>query len=207
MTVKSTLGVCLGTVPLMALSYFCLDERLARLCERLRLHQRPLPELQIPDVLLPIVLVATALAWGVFFYRRWQKSTSPALAFYMLIGTTMPLAILLKAVAKDVFGRINTRSWLEHPVSTHFHWFGGSELYSSFPSGHMTVFTVMAAAVAAWFPRAGRIAFLALALLGCALIATGYHFLSDVLGGVCLGLLIHAGAAAGLLRRPALARP
>ena len=207
MSVKSTLGVCLGTVPLMAFSFFFLDERVARFCEGLRVLQRPLPELEIPDLLLPIVCVATVLAWSVFLLCRWKKKRSPILDFYMLIGTTMPLAMLLKSPAKVLFGRVNTRFWLAHPDAAPFHWLGGTEVYSSFPSGHMTVFTVMAAALAVGFPRWGRAGFLGLALLGCALIATGYHFLSDVLGGLCLGLLIHAGVTAGLLRRPALAQP
>ena len=207
MTVKSTLGVCLTTVPLTVLSMCFLDYRVARFCAGLHFLHRSLPEVVVPDLLLPIAGVVTGLAWALFLLCRWQKRQSPALEFYMLIGTTMPMAMLLKSIAKFGFGRIETRFWLAHPHAPAFHWLAGVEGYGGFPSGHMTVFTVMSAAVAAASPRWGRVAFLGLALLGGALIATGYHFLSDVLGGLCLGLLIHAGAAAGLLRRPALARP
>nr|WP_245190049.1 phosphatase PAP2 family protein [Leucobacter exalbidus] len=82
------------------------------------------------------------------------------------------------------------------------------DLPNTFPSGHMTVFTVLTAGLIWAVPSRGR----ALVTLGCAvllgaagwqLLAYGWHRPSDVLGGVALGALAFSLAC---LLRPATAR-
>jgi membrane-associated phospholipid phosphatase len=58
----------------------------------------------------------------------------------------------------------------------------------------MAVFTPIALALWRFQPRL-RVAYVGfLLLLGFALVATGYHFLSDVVAGACLGWLIDLAA-------------
>jgi membrane-associated phospholipid phosphatase len=94
---------------------------------------------------------------------------------------------------KHLFGRMNTRAWLENPVDRSFHWFHGGGEYSSFPSGHMAVFTTLAVACWLIFPKYRAACLAAIVGLGIALIATDNHFLSDVIAGGYLGLVVLVG--------------
>ena len=110
----------------------------------------------------------------------------------------MPVAYVAKQMLKYLFGRMNTRAWLENPVDLSFHWFHGGGLYGSFPSGHMAVFATLAAAFWLFFPKY-RVACLAVMIaLGFAMVATDYHYLSDVIAGGYLGLVVFAGTDRGL---------
>ena len=207
MTVKPTLGLCVLAVPLMGCCVRWLDEPLALACRRHLFNpgSHPLLPFELPDLLLPLVCVATVLAWGAFLVFRTEGRHARALNFSRLLGITVPLANLAKAAAKVLFGRVNTRYWLDHPEAAHWHWLNGGDVHCSFPSGHMAVFTVMAAALASYYPRLRGWAFGGLAALAVALLVTQYHFLSDILGGACLGLLLHAGAEALLPNGPQVA--
>ena len=85
-------------------------------------------------------------------------------------------------------------------------WTNGREtipLYSfdsSYPSGHTTRAFVLAAVVAYAFPRLRRAAAAWLALVPPALVISGDHTISDVVGGVLLGLLLVLAAHA-MMRR------
>ena len=54
----------------------------------------------------------------------------------------------------------------------------------------MTVFTAFGIAVWLYYPHYRRPVIITLLILGAALIATDYHFLSDVIAGAYLGVLI-----------------
>jgi membrane-associated phospholipid phosphatase len=73
-----------------------------------------------------------------------------------------------------------------------FNWFHGAGI-GCFPSGHMTVFTAFGVAIWYSYPRCRRLTALGLVLLGMALIVTDYHFLSDVIAGAYVGLLLDHG--------------
>ena len=110
----------------------------------------------------------------------------------------MPVAYVTKLMLKYLFGRMNTRVWLENQVDHSFHWFHGGGQYASFPSGHMAVFAALAGACWLFFPKY-RVACLAVMIaLGFAMVATDYHYLSDVIAGGYLGLVILAGTDRGL---------
>ena len=203
MTVKRALGICVLSMPLVLFCIFFIDNPLALLCHAWFRHGRfSPPSVDLPDLLLPIVCAGTALAWLAFFGFRARGDGRRDLDFYALLGITMPLAFLVKTALKPLFGRISTRIWVAAPVPTPFHWFHGTDAYSGFPSGHMLVFTVVAAALQVHDSRHRGLYGLGLALLGAALVATDYHFLSDVLAGACLGWLLHACALALWRRRP-----
>ncbi len=134
------------------------------------------------------------------YLRRVRRgSRDEKTRFFLLSGTAMPVAFVTKQMLKHIFGRMNTRAWLENPVDLSFHWFHGrGGPYGSFPSGHMAVFATLAAACWLFFPKY-RVASLAVMIaLGFALVATDYHYLSDVIAGGYFGLVVFVGVDRGL---------
>jgi membrane-associated phospholipid phosphatase len=144
----------------------------------------------IPDLLFPIACVTTGLSWGVYSLLKRKNIRSPYARFFHLIGWTVPLTYTLKTILKYVFGMISTRAWLLNKADHGFHWFQGNGNYSGFPSGHMAVFTVVAIAFVRFFPRFRPAGPFLLLMLAAALIVTDYHFLSDVIAGSFLGLMV-----------------
>lgn len=143
----------------------------------------------IPDVLFLLVCFGSGLLWGNYLILRNKGIINEQTRFFQLAGSAVPLAYFLKWIFKYVFGRINTRAWLANQVSADFHWFHGGGEYSSFPSGHMTVFSAFFAAIWFFYPRYRSISIGLGLVLAVALVATDYHFLSDVIAGAYLGLI------------------
>lgn len=143
----------------------------------------------IPDLLFLLVFFGSGLLWGNYLLHKRRGISNIQTSFSLLAGSALPLAYFLKWLLKYVFGRTNTRSWLANQAGDGFHWFHGGENYSSFPSGHMAVFTAFFATVWLLYPRYRYISSGGLLLLAAALLATGYHFLSDVIAGAYLGLV------------------
>jgi membrane-associated phospholipid phosphatase len=143
----------------------------------------------IPDALFLIVSMGSVLLWINYFILRSRGIDNELSRFSRLVGSALPLAYSMKWFFKYAFGRINTRVWLANQVSDDFHWFQGGGDYSGFPSGHMAVFSAFFAAVWVYFPRYRSISIGSLLILAVALVATDYHFLSDVIAGAYLGLI------------------
>ncbi len=142
----------------------------------------------IPDLLPYIVYISTAIMWFDYFYLSHSKRRIDLRRFLQLAALSVPLAYIIKTYLQIAFGRTSTRQWLISHHALRFNWF--NEAGGSFPSGHMTVF--MAYGVAVWYiyPRYRRITVWILALLGLALIGTDYHFLSDVIAGAYIGMIV-----------------
>jgi membrane-associated phospholipid phosphatase len=143
----------------------------------------------IPDILFPLVCIGSALLWGNYLLLRRQGIFNKQARFSRLAGCAVPLAYFLKWLGKNIFGRTNTRVWIANQASDEFHWFHGSGVYNSFPSGHMAVFAAFFATLWLFYPRYRTISIGLLLSLAVALLATDYHFLSDVIAGAYLGLL------------------
>lgn len=112
--------------------------------------------------------------------------------FFFLITYAVPASYIVKSVLKYIFGKTNTREWLLRAEPYGFHWFHGGEGYSGFPSGHMAVFTVLAAALWRFYPSYKPLYLLLTLILAFALITTNYHFLSDVIAGAYMGVIVEA---------------
>jgi membrane-associated phospholipid phosphatase len=172
-----------------------LDARIALGFDRLL---RSIPLLargtsRIPDLLLPAVLILSGIMWTMYLRRVREGIRDAKTRFFLVSGTGLPAAYVTKAMLKHVFGRMNTRVWLESGGDLSFHWFHGGREYGSFPSGHMTVFTTLAAACWLIFPKYRAACLAGIAALGFALVATDYHYLSDVIAGGYLGLAVLVG--------------
>ena len=180
------------TALLLVIGYFWLDIRLAELARTIVgpafLHSGTVSGM--PDILFSLVCFVTVVGWGGYFYtvRRPSRAISPY--FFRLIGSTVPLAYLLKTVAKYLVGRPNTRWWLLDPTQYSLHWFHGGGGFSGFPSGHMAVFTALMLGVSRFFPRLRNVCHGLLIILALALMLTGYHFFSDIIAGAYLGWVI-----------------
>ena len=148
----------------------------------------------IPDVLFLLVCVTTVSAFVCYLYRVRKGIYDEGTKFFQLVTFAIPASFLIKGVLKFVFGRIDTRIWLEHHDLYGFHFFQGGGNYGGFPSGHMMVFATFVAALRRRYPRYNSLYLFFLVLLAAALITTNYHFLSDVVAGAYLGVLVEAAS-------------
>ncbi len=177
---------------LAVFSYFVLDARIAIFFYHLAMSHVVLRkyESHIPDLLFPAVLVTTVLCWTVLSVWLAKGIRNEHTRFMQLCGVSVPLAYAAKAVLQYAFGRADPRLWLAHRQLVGFHWFHGGAGFTSFPSGHMTVFVAAAAVLWLQYPRFRAVYASGAVLLGTALVATNYHFVSDVVAGAYLGIFV-----------------
>jgi membrane-associated phospholipid phosphatase len=97
---------------------------------------------------------------------------------------------------------VNTRLWLQEPGLYGFHWFQRRQGCDGFPSGHMVVIVTLLAALWRFHPKSRPVCLFVGLSLGVALIATDYHFLSDVIAGAYVGVVVEAILFRLLLRKP-----
>ena len=161
----------------------------------------------LPDLLLLVVSVTTLVACILYLSRSRKGIYDAATSFDKLLAWTAPASYLAKSVLKFAFGRVNTRYWLQQPDLYGFHWFRHLPGCEGFPSGHMLVIVALLAACRRFFPGGNPLYLSVATLLGIALIATNYHFLSDVLAGGYAGVLVEASVFRLLLREPRPAGP
>ena len=117
------------------------------------------------------------------------------------------VSIAIDGVAKDVFGRTWPESWLgDNPswirdgVFGFFPFHGGMG-WGSFPSGHTTSITAAATILWVLWPELRCVwgALVATVIIG--LIGGNYHFVSDIIGGLYLGVSIGLSIVALMLAR------
>jgi hypothetical protein len=193
MSIKKYVGSFLLILLLVIGSYYLLDARIALFVKKIWAFNAHLSvfSANVPDILFPIVCVVTGSAGAAYLFLVHKGIYNIHTRFFLLVASTVPFVFFLKSALKFIVGRINTRFWLLHLRYENFHWFHGKGNYSSFPSGHMAVFTVLAAALWHFYPRY-RVAYLGfLSALALFLLLTNYHFLSDIIAGAYLGLFVH----------------
>jgi membrane-associated phospholipid phosphatase len=188
----------------------CLDREIARLAHDLLSANRLLSQQLsgIPDNLLVIVIATAALSFCMYLYRITVGKRDAMTDSFLLLAVSVPASYAAKTWFKYVFGRVDPRQWLTMPELYGFHWFQGGN-FQGFPSGHMAVFTTIAAAMWRYCPRHRNICFALMLLLAGALIVTDYHFLSDVIAGAYLGLLVEIASfrAIRLVSQASASRP
>lgn len=165
------------------------------------LHHHVHHIIQVPDLLLPLVVAVTLVAWFARFLYDRGRLRGLQRDYLTAMGVVAPLAYVAKSALKFVFGRIDTRVWLRHPHPLAFHWFHGGGALNGFPSGHMVVCCALGAVFCRLYPAARLPCALLLALLAAALLLLEYHFLSDVLAGAYFGLVLENAVTRWLLRR------
>jgi len=133
-------------------------------------------------VVLPIIVAVSCGVWGAVT-KRWRD---PA-----LLAGAMIMSTALSTLVKVLVGR-------ERPLAD-FQVVAGYEASFSFPSGHATGAStlVLVTGYLLWRGRRGNwrltmwlaASVVIIALVGGTRLYLGYHFLSDVIAGACLGLV------------------
>lgn len=116
-------------------------------------------------------------------------------------------SLMISGIAKEAFGRTWPESWLGGNPSWirdgvyGFFPFHGGDGWSSFPSGHTSVVATPATILWLVWPelRVAGAAIVAVVVVG--LIGGNYHFVSDIVGGLFLGVAVGLGIA-GLMLSP-----
>jgi lipid A 4'-phosphatase len=153
-------------------------------------------------------LAFTALRWG----GSWQKLRSRAAA--MREAAVIP-GFLFAAIAasglvvdliKIIVGR--TRPKLLFATGTYdFGWFGLRADDWSFPSGHAATAAALMTALWCLWPRPLLLYIAGAALVAASRVVTGAHYLSDVVAGATIAVLVTRAAALWLLPQRRAARP
>jgi len=200
MTIMRNLLVFLLVTLLVICGYYYVDARIALFVNRLWISDARLAvfSANIPDFLLPLVCVITGFAWTAYFHLVRKGVFNTQTRFFQLVAITIPLTFSLKSMLKLLVGRINTRFWLRHPTYSEFHWFHGIGNYTSFPSGHMAVFTTFMVALWKFYPRHRTKYVLINSAVALALVLTNYHFVSDIVAGVYVGFIVHTVTLHGI---------
>lgn len=146
----------------------------------------------LPDILMVMVVSVSVLSYILYLFRKSKHINDTTTFLFKFLAISQPAAFIAKSTFKIVFGRIETRVWLQNPGQYGFHWFHGGSNFNGFPSGHMVVFTALFAVIWRCHPDLKKILVLLLMALGTLLVATNYHFLSDVICGAYLGILVEA---------------
>lgn len=146
----------------------------------------------LPDTLLIMVGVGTVTCYLLYLVRKRSNLLDKKTFLLQHVAWTLPGSFLAKTLLKWLFGRVTTRFWLQNPPQYGFHWLNGADNFNGFPSGHMAVFAALFAAIWRVYPQYKLPLVLLLFVLGILLMATNYHFLSDVIAGWWLGLAVEA---------------
>jgi len=133
-------------------------------------------------VILPIIVVIACVIWGALSHR-WRDP--------ILLAGAMVMSTVLSAIVKVLVHRPRPEEDLQI--------IPGFETSFSFPSGHSTGAStlVLVTGYLLWRRRGGKSWFAAwiagsvvvIVVVGGSRLYLGYHFLSDVLAGACLGLV------------------
>lgn len=180
---------------LTLLSIRFLDLPLAAwIAEHLRAHALYVKTANVPDLLAITVAFLSAVCWSAYtllIRRSPSRLLRSAQTLCRVVGTALPIAFGIKVVLKWLFGRIEPRTWLLDSNTYGFHWFGGTNGYQGFPSGHMLVLTPLFMALWHCFPRYRILYSVACFLLAGSLLAMDYHYLSDVIAGTYIGAVVY----------------
>jgi len=143
----------------------------------------------IPDTLPQLVAIGTTAMWCAYFILFRNNRRSVQAQFILLAANAVPAAYLIKIFLQYAFGRTNIRLWLRTGGPIEFRWFNPLE-NGGFPSGHSIVFSAFFTAVWLYYPRYRPLVVAVLSALALALLLTSHHFVSDIIAGVCCGILI-----------------
>jgi membrane-associated phospholipid phosphatase len=150
----------------------------------------PPPEVQNWSALVLTILVVRR-AWGPFL--RWQKVLLVA-CISLIVADDFRISL------GDVFGRYWPETWTHDNPSLigtgayGFHPFQRGDDIGSFPSGHACRILAFAGVWMIAMPDARVFAMVFSIPMLLSLVATNYHFVSDVIAGSVLGTLIAAYA-------------
>jgi membrane-associated phospholipid phosphatase len=149
----------------------------------------------VAAVVLGCLAVAAAAGWRPEMRGR----------IVLMLCLSILVAMEINAQAKSLFGRTwpeswlgDNPSWIRDSVFGFFPFHGGTG-WGSFPSGHTTIVTTPATVL--WFvsPELRVVWATMVAVVVAGLIGGNYHFVSDIVGGLYLGVGTGIGMRALML--------
>jgi membrane-associated phospholipid phosphatase len=156
------------------------------------------------EALRPLSALAFAIL-AIAAYAGWRPRIRGRIAVALCLSVFASLAIT--GIAKEAFGRTWPESWLgDNPSWIRdgvygFFPFQGGDGSGSFPSGHTSVVATTATILWLVWPELRVVWAAIVAVVVVGLIGGNYHFVSDVIGGLYLGVAIGLGIA-GLMLSP-----
>ncbi len=187
----------LGTSLFVVVAYFWLDRPVTLWMHahfKLGYHGALTGFSHWPDPLIPLAIIALVILGMRAAVYRSLPANYQAAAFVASVSVLITETI--KNQLKFIFSRSWPESWMGNNPSFirdgvyGFHFLHGGSNYQSFPSGHMAASCAVLAVLWIWYPRWRPLYFIAALVAGFILVATNYHFLSDVVAGAFLGFSI-----------------
>lgn len=158
-----------------------------------------------PSEALGLLAVLGFAALALAAFTGWRPMATGRVVLALCLSVFA--ATQVNSVLKQAFGRTWPESWLgDNPSWIRdgifgFFPFHGGPGWCSFPSGHTAVITTTATVLWLVWPKM-RIVWAALvAVVAAGLIGANTHFVSDIVGGLFLGVAVGLGSA-GLLLPP-----
>jgi membrane-associated phospholipid phosphatase len=182
----------LGTVVMVTVSYFWLDQPVARFAHAQLQGIDLFGKLTlIPDALGLVVLVVLA---AVALRGLIGRPRAKLLTVILVSGASLAVAVIVKDQLKLAFGRTWPETWIRNNPSFirdgvyGFFPFHGGPGYASFPSGHTTTICTVMTVLWLCYPRWRPLYALAMAAVAIGLVGADFHFLGDVIAGGFLGI-------------------
>ncbi|MFO0773202.1 MAG: phosphatase PAP2 family protein [Nitrospiraceae bacterium] len=138
----------------------------------------------------PGLVGVIVLAAGWFWWNRWE-----ALFAIPTVASAVSIADAIGAQVKHVVQR--PRPCLALPDATVLGQCGGLH---SFPSNHAANSAAIASFLHVLYPKSAYVTWPIVAMIGLARVYIGVHYVTDILGGWLIGMVMGAGAAFLLLR-------
>lgn len=129
-------------------------------------------------------------AWPILFFLLcyvWKKQTWANRSLVILVS--IPMGNLFAGVAKSLLGRARPDLFFTDGIYG-FTFFAFSNRFLSFPSIHSCTIGAICGAFACFYPRYSTLFILVALVLAFSRVALGAHFLSDILAGVVIGVLV-----------------
>jgi membrane-associated phospholipid phosphatase len=189
------IGSFVLTVVLVVICYLWIDRPIALLAHDV--HWMELLDAfrghRIPVVVAPLAgLMLLVLAVRAIMQR---PLTRPYLVI-LLCSLSFFVAEGLKTYLKVAFGRTWPESWMGPHISFirdgayGFNPFHGGPAYTAFPSGHITAVCAVVSVLWVWYPRFRPLYVLSVLVTAISLVGINFHFVSDVIAGIFLGISV-----------------
>jgi membrane-associated phospholipid phosphatase len=154
-------------------------------------------------------LAFIVLRWGGAWrqLRRWAAPMRASAFIPGFIFAAVGAAGLVADALKILVGRTRPKLLFADGIYD-FTWFGWRADHWSFPSGHAATAAALMTALWCLWPQPLWLYVAGAALIAASRVITGQHFLSDVVAGAAIGILVTRALAAWLLRpRDAAVQP
>lgn len=171
---------------LIILSYFFADIPLAKYFE----HPSSLTRIVATFFTDLINAEYNVFIWVIFFfYVRIILKKEIWGNRLLVIIMSIPVSGFANWIIKSLFGRSRPELLFSHDLFT-FTFFGWGYSFESFPSGHACTIGAICGAFACFYPRLSVPLWLFALLLAFSRVVLAVHYLSDIIAGVTIGLII-----------------